>query len=494
MIRQICLALVISGLAALALRDWYKSLCGLILLVGIVEHPDMPKSIFGIQGLNPWNILLVVVLGAWLLNRGQEELEWDMPFAVQALLAIYLLIIGVGFFRLVMDMGGFVDYYESFDTEPPSRISVTSEFLINCVKWIVPGVLLFDGCRSLSRFKQGLFSLLGIYLLLGIQIIRWMPLDAVLTGGELSARSLKILINEVGFHRVNLSMMMAGGFWAMLCSYVMGENGVQRVMILTSALVVLFAQSLTAGRAGYATWAVIALFASLFKWRKLLLFIPILIITVTFFVSSVSERFLQGLAKPQSQEYTDDGVSVEYDISLEDADLYVITAGRNIAWPLVIEKIGEAPLFGYGREGMKQTGTAQELIRYYGESFPHPHNAYLELVLDNGVIGAILVLLFYIVIVKYSLSLFMDSRSRLYRAGGGVCLFLVMAFMVAGVGSQTFYPREGAVGMWCAIGLMLRIHVKREKAQELGESEVAVAAFGSMSMDRGDDPAKTGFY
>ena len=185
----------------------------------------------------------------------------------------------------------------------------------------------------------------------------------------------------------------------MLCAVVMGENGFQRAIILVSALIVLFAQSLTAGRAGYATWIVIGLFAGIFKWRKMLLFIPILIITVTFFISSVAERFLQGLDKSQAQEYADADVSAEYDISLEEADLYVITAGRNIAWPLVIEKIRESPLVGYGREGMKQTGTAQRMLRDYRESFPHPHNAYLELLLDNGVIGAIPVLLFYVVIL-----------------------------------------------------------------------------------------------
>jgi hypothetical protein len=32
------------------------------------------------------------------------------------------------------------------------------------------------------------------------------------------------------------------------------------------------------------------------------------------------------------------------------------------------------------------------------------------------------------------------------------------------MGSQTFYPVEGTVGMWCAIGLMLRVSVNRSQA------------------------------
>jgi O-antigen ligase len=142
-------------------------------------------------------------------------------------------------------------------------------------------------------------------------------------------------------------------------------------------------------------------------------------------------------------------------------DTYSITSGRNIAWPLVIDKIKEAPIIGYGKDGMIKTGIAGFLLTEYNETFPHPHNAYLQLLLDNGIIGALCVLPFYILMLKYSYSLFRDSRSPEFIAAGGCCLALLLALLVAAMGSQTFYPREGSVGMWCAIGLMLRIYVQR---------------------------------
>ena len=42
-----------------------------------------------------------------------------------------------------------------------------------------------------------------------------------------------------------------------------------------------------------------------------------------------------------------------------------------------------------------------------------------------------------------------------------MALALVLSLLVAGLGSQTFYPREGSVGMWCAIGLLLRVDRER---------------------------------
>ncbi len=49
-------------------------------------------------------------------------------------------------------------------------------------------------------------------------------------------------------------------------------------------------------------------------------------------------------------------------------------------------------------------------------------------------------------------------------AVGGMTTALVLALLVASIGSQTFYPREASVGMWCAIGLMMRAWVERKRA------------------------------
>jgi hypothetical protein len=62
MIRLSLLAVYVAAAALYAGKDWYKSLCALVLLMAVEEHPDMPKTMLGIQGLNPWNLLLAVVV------------------------------------------------------------------------------------------------------------------------------------------------------------------------------------------------------------------------------------------------------------------------------------------------------------------------------------------------------------------------------------------------------------------------------------------------
>jgi O-antigen ligase len=112
---------------------------------------------------------------------------------------------------------------------------------------------------------------------------------------------------------------------------------------------------------------------------------------------------------------------------------------------------------------MQRTGLSAYLLQKYNEEFPHPHQAYLEWLMDNGVIGFLPVLIFYFIVLKYSISLLRDKRSPVFMATGGITFSIVGTFLIASFGSQTFYPREGAVAMWCAMGLMFRVYIERSR-------------------------------
>ena len=107
-------------LGVYAWRDWYKSLCGLILMMAVIEHPDMPKSMFGAQGLNPWNIILFVIILAWLSTRRKEGLVWDMPTGTNILLILYSLVIMVAFFRMMTDTDELYTFAYFYGSDPPT--------------------------------------------------------------------------------------------------------------------------------------------------------------------------------------------------------------------------------------------------------------------------------------------------------------------------------------------------------------------------------------
>jgi O-antigen ligase len=246
----------------------------------------------------------------------------------------------------------------------------------------------------------------------------------------------------------------------LFCARVLPESRTLFLGSIFLSAIVFFGLALTGGRMGFVTWAAIALFFGIFKWKKVVVLAPVALALIITFVPAVKERMMEG--------FTEDSIdtntaieSLQY-VDEEGPHLYTVTAGRTFAWKFVLEEIAEAPVLGIGREGMKRSGASLFLYTEYGESFPHPHNAYLEWMLDNGIISLIPVLLFYWLVVKMAIKLFRDEGDRNSVAIGGITLSLVLALLIAAMGSQTFYPREGAVGMWCAIGLALRVYVQKQ--------------------------------
>ena len=460
MIRTTLLWMFVAAVSVYAWRDWYRALCGVILMMAVVQHPDVPSSLLGIPGLNPWNIALLSVLAAWSRARRREGLSWDMPRNITIMLLLYMLVMIIASARMMADRE---ELHETLSY-------LVGEHFINVFKWVVPALLFFDGCRSRARFKTALFSVLAVYVLLAVQVVRWVPLRYAMDGETLERRAHKIIANEIGYHRVNMSMMLAGASWAIFCARVVARRRTTMAAMVLLALFVIVGQSLTAGRTGYGTWGVVGMALCFVRWKRYLILGPALAGAVLMLAPGVSERLLAGF----SEETVDTNSRIEAHLSDEEVDLsgehepdlYTITSGRNFAWPFVIEQIKQRPIGGYGKLAMRRTGTTAMLLEEFGEAFPHPHNAYLEILFDAGLIGLFCVVPFYAVVLYRSLSLFRDSRSPVFIAAGGVATALTLAMLVAAMGSQTFYPREGAVGMWAAIGLMLRVYVERGRVEK----------------------------
>lgn len=456
-IRIAILTLLVIGLAVYAWKDWFKGVCGLVLLMAVLEHPDMPKNIMGIQGLNPWNLLMLDILLAWFVGRRRERLVWDMPRHILVLLLLYLGVIVVGFARMIADPA---------HMEPYTVEGLASEYLINCVKWMIPGLLLFDGCRTKARLQLAVGCILGLYLLLAIQVIKYVPASVTASGESMNRVALRLCSSNIGYHRVNLSALLSGASWAMLATMPLMVRRWQQGLVLVAFIMVAYAQALTGGRMGYVTWGVVGLTMCLLRWRWVLLAAPLVPIIIAVAMPGAAERMLQGFGQTDAA-----GGGV--------ANSAEITSDRILIWPYVIEKIAESPAIGYGRVAMIRTGLRDE---YPELDFPHPHNAYLECLLDNGLVGFIPIGTFYTVVMSCAIRLFLDRHNPLCSVVGGIACALVLALLVASMGSQTFYPREGAVGMWAAIGLMFRLSLARSKLATSGpRAAVARCVSGTRS-------------
>ena len=454
MIRYTLLALTITFLSLYSFRDWYRSLCGLVVLMAFIERYDMPHQMLGITGLNPWNVAMAFILLTWFVNSRKDNLKWDLTKGVRLLLFAYLAVVLVGFFRMVGNLDEVVAYRSLTERTGTDLTTMIIDDLLNTMKYVIPGLLMFHGCNSKSRLMWGIGACLLASFLLGIQIIKWMPLGDLSNGDALSDRALRVLDRSIGYHRVDLAAMMASASWAFFISRMVAPGKFWAWTCTGIGCLLILSLALTGGRAGYVSWAAIALLLSALRWRKLIFVMPILVIAVVALVPAARDRMLQGF-----------GEQAQYDaIAFGDGsnNYASITSDRILIWPSVIKAIGHAPMFGYGRQGYHTSGASQEILDLWGEKgagFPHPHNAYLEFLIDNGIVGSMPVFLLFYIILRQSAAMFKDKRHPLYAAAGGISLAFVAGQLVASMGAQSFYPRAGVVVMWAVIGLALRAHI-----------------------------------
>jgi len=449
-LRVLFCTLLVLGFSWYAYKNWFVSLCAAIALMAFMKHPDMPHSVAGIPGGNLWNILIVNVLIAWWKQRPYEN-PVPVPRSIKIAVALYLAVIFVSFLRFFIDPTVFW---------AGDRQDIFEEFLVNSLRLLIPAVLLFDGCYNYQRVKGALGVIVLLYFLLALQVIRSVGFHADLTGSELSGRGSKIIQRSVGYDRVDMSMMLSGAGWAAVAFSNLIEGKLFRWGVRGAALVTVLAQALTGGRMGYISWAAVGLILCTIRWRRILPLIPVAALVVVTIVPGVTQRMFLGFGGEE------DGIVAHQND-------FAITSGRNTVWPLVIDKINENPIFGYGRQAMQTTGLAAYVSEKLNDSFPHPHEAYLEMLLDNGILGFLCIIPIYFLAVKRSVSLFLDRSEKQYEAAGGAALALVLALLIASFGAQTLYPREGVVGMWAAVGVAFRVYENRDRKQWGEDEEMA---------------------
>ena len=443
-IRLTALYIFVTILLVYAWKDWFKSLCGLILIMAFMEHEDMPNSIFGIQGFNLWNLLFLGIFLAWLVNRRREGLTWDMPWHINVLLLLQLVIILLGFGRMVLDRSLLED----------SLLSLTSERLFNTIKWVLPGVMLFDGCRTRHRLILAIACLLGLYFLVAVQLVWRIPASGALEPETYQSIHIRMrFCQELGYSACNLSAMLAGASWAILASKQLVHRKMFKALLWAAAGIILFGQALTGGRAGYVAFASTGFMLCILKWRKYLVLAPVTLIFILLMFPGVLNRLSFGFGQTN--------ISGESGLGREGRA--VLTSGRSEFWPVVVDAISKSPLIGYGREGTTRSGVSDYLLSEFGQGFGvgHPHNMYLQWIIDNGIVGFVPIVLFYGIVLIYAMRLFNDTDA-LCSAVGGIGLSLVVAQLVAGMGSQYFYPQTSTTGMWFSIFLVFRCHVERQ--------------------------------
>jgi O-antigen ligase len=438
MIRYTLLWLFVLGLMRYAWKDWCKSLCVLILMLAVLERPDMPKGIFGIQGLNPFNIALAGILAAWVARRDSSNDIKELPPWARRLFIAYVVVMLIATARMLLDPS-YLIIFQRPDFGVNSRSGLIAEYLINTFKWLIPPILLVYGCRGRERQQWLVVCVLGMYAVLAYLVFKQMPLGLLADGDALQRRAVGVLQRRVGYHRVELATMFAGAAWAMLAARPLFEKPIIRAGLVGLSAFTTLGLALTGGRTGYAAWCIVGLTLAVLKWRRYLLGVPVAVAMVFIIAPGIPQRMLQGFG------------------GADTVDQQVVLAGRNVLWPYVLDAIGDSPILGHGRQAWIRSNLRMQVVLDTGQNFGHPHNGYLEFALDNGLIGLAVILPFFAFVLWNAARMFRVRDDPFVAAIGGIALATTLAYVIGAAGAQSFYAHEGAVGMWCVVALALRV-------------------------------------
>jgi hypothetical protein len=468
--REYILYVVVAALAVYAWRDWFVSACALVVLAALMKYRDMPRTMGDIPGANPWNLLLVAVVAAWIVTRRRNPAAGPCPRYVAVVFGLYAVMMLVAFLRGVMDLG------------PLQAVGIggfTIEYLLNPAKYLVLAALVFDGARASRRnLLLAYGAITAQVLLFTVMTWRYIPLTALLEPavtrqGESGFRHR--FQKEIGFHANDIALVLVAGFWAIVASAPLLK--VRRWWWKAAAAIggtlTALAVVMTNSRGGYLAFTGVGVLFGLLRHRWLLVALPVAAGLAFVVFPTLASRVGEGFGTVDtSGESTDDWAA--------------ISAGRTTGlWPDVIEEIGGSPIVGQGRRALMRCSIYNRIVARDGAPpAGHPHNAYLEMLLDSGAIGLVITLLLFL---GFPIWAYRHRRSGdpllttvLYAGLAGAATILIM-----GISGQTFWPREAVDTILYLYALMMAGSVIRLPVGAAESARYAALPLHSAQVARG---------
>lgn len=251
------------------------------------------------------------------------------------------------------------------------------------------------------------------------------------------------LFSASGRHANGVGMMLVIALSATLYITSATRRGVRKVVLASAALIIAAGILLTASRGALlAMLCVLVVYA--YQMRKIRTALSILLVaaaTVIALPDAIYDRLTMGIDILAS----DRGSVISKDERLTSGRLYLASQ--------LLPEIAESPLFGHGMLSTRWSQYAKN-----GGQIGTPHNLYLAILMDMGLLGLVLLLCFVVFVHqlfnRLSQSRELDPVMRAYFQGGKVSLYALLIF---GLSGGAAYPLIEHWFLWVSFGVALGV-------------------------------------
>lgn len=419
---------------AFILRDFRIGVVLLILLMPISESYVFPHKIFGVTGLNPLNLLLVGTFGSYLIRAASDgSLRRFVPHPLLWLYVVPILVAGAIGSRHLGDIAPvfFISGALDFHTVAGYLTEIVAKPLL-----LVIFALLVAAAVSRSRRPERFL----VPTLISIWVMGAIVIGFVFGSGvslhELASSESRAFLSALGLHANELGHLYAIAYALLLFTWAESKSPGLAVVLLASMAMTVVALVLTFSRGAFVAFGVVNLL--FFFWRrntKSLIFIGLLAAVALFALpGAVYERATTGFG----------------------SGMDVVSAGRvDMLWLPLLPELLHSPIYGNGLQSILWSEPMRNGAGVTILPSTHPHNAYLQAVLDMGVVGLILLSAYFTHVWRGFRRLSVDpavgANLRGFFQGAATGL---LGLLVADFTDSSLAPRPEQIFLWVAVGMM----------------------------------------
>jgi O-antigen ligase len=429
------------GLAAAAclgiLFDFRIGALLLVLLLPLSTTAFFPHALMGVSGLNPINLIILGTLAGYVMHGRRA----GVPLVPRPLAWLYIApVVCAGLLGSL-----YVDeihpfFFEGMVINYTNAVGYLRDVVAKPLLIVAAAVLVAAAVARAPRIEPYIAALAIGACALACVMFAFIATSDVRLGWLASPRARGFFLDIAG-HANTLGRVFVTAYAMLLFAWWESKHAPSRLALFAALGILSFGILFTFSRNAFLGFFVVnGLFLMWrFNAKKLGLALAGLGIALALAPGYVYRRITYGF---------DDG----------SAD--AVSAGRveGIWAPLLPETL-DSPLWG---NGLESTMWSEPLLNGQMQLVTHPHNAYLEALLDMGLIGLAALLVFYWQVWKGFRALGSNAYLSPLARGffQGACAALI-AFAVSGLSGGSLRTEPENVLLWMAIGAMYGLLAKR---------------------------------
>jgi hypothetical protein len=413
------------------LIDYRAGAILLVLLLPISSTALFPHALMGFTGLNPMNLLLMATLASYLARGHVGHPGPFVPRQVLWLLVVPIALAGaLGTTHFDDILPAFFDQLVVAFTSWRGYLGVT---VVKPMLLVLAALLVAAAVAKAKKPESFVVALAAGACALALLMIGFVAISDIRLGMLASPRA-RTFFSEIGAHANDFGRVFVTAYALMLFTWWETKDARARLALFVSLGILGLGILLTFSRNAYLGFFLVnGLFLVWkFNMKKLGLALLGTAVAVALAPGAVYRRITYGF---------------------DSGDVDRVSAGRvEGLWLPLLPQTLESPLWGQGLDSIMWS----ETLAIGGMQMAgHPHNAYLQAVLDMGLIGLALLLAYYWHVWKGFRALGSNPYLTPAMRGffQGACAALV-AFAAACMTGGSLRPQADNVLLWITIGMM----------------------------------------